>query len=65
MYGDEEVPLTKVINLDISVLQKHYNNCVPDHLVHESDLFESIIHMHDTKVCSTTNTLEMKLKQSV
>ena len=65
IYGKEVVPLTKVINFDISVLQKHYNNHVPDDLVRESELFESIINMYDTKVCSAMNTLEMKLKNSV
>ena len=65
MYGKEVVPLTKVINFDISVLQKHYNNRVPDDLVHKSELFKSIINMYDTKVRSATNTLEMKLKNSV
>ena len=65
MYGDEDVPLTKVINLDISVLQKHYNNCIPDDLVRESEMFESIIQMNDTKIWCATNSLEMKLKQSV
>ena len=65
MYGKEVVPLTKVINFDISVLQKYYNNCVPDDLVCESELFESIINMYDTKVHSAMNTLEMKLKNSV
>ena len=65
IYGKEVVLLTKVINFDISVLQKYYNNCVPDDLVHKSELFESIINMYNTKVCSATNTLEMKLKNSV
>ena len=65
MYGKEVVPLTKVINFNISVLQKHYNNRVPDDLVHKSKLFESIINMYDTKVRSAMNTLEMKLKNSV
>ena len=65
MYGDEVVPLTKVINLDISDLQKHYNNCIPDDLVSESEMFESIIQMDDTKIWSATYSLERKLKQSV
>ena len=36
MYGDNVVPLTKVINLDLSILQKFYESRVPPNLDEES-----------------------------
>ena len=46
MYGQQIIPLTMVINLDLSILQKFYDNKVPHNLDIESEQFETIIAAH-------------------
>ena len=53
MYGDAVVPLTKIINLDLSILQKYYDSRVPPNLDEESRLFEQIICTHNSKFKSS------------
>ena len=65
VYGEEVVPLTKIINLDISILQKHYNNRVPENLSEASLMFGNIISMHENKIHSATNSIGERLKESV
>ena len=65
-YAEQVVPLTKVINYDLSILQKHYHNRVPDNLSEESDLFASILDPHQSNVpgkCGTS--LNAKLQESL
>ena len=66
-YADQVVPLTKVINIDLSILQKHYNNRVPANLQEESDFFQGILDIHQDKISSKTSStsLTSKLKESV
>ena len=64
-YSDQIVPLTKVINLDISVLQKHYNNRVPSNLAEESQFFDGILQLHNDKVQKPGPTIASKLSESL
>ena len=65
MYGDAVVPLTKIINLDLSILQKYYDNRVPQNLHEESRLFEQIICTHNSKFKSSKTSINAKLMESV
>ena len=65
MYGDAVVPLTKIINLDLSILQKYYDNRVPQNLDEESRLFEQIICTHNSKFKSSKTSINAKLIDSV
>ena len=67
-YAGQVVPLTKVINIDISILQKHYKNRVPDNIDDESELFQNILATHQQQLHFTkanTSSLDSKLRQSV
>ena len=57
------MPLTKVINLDISILQKHYNNRVPANLAEESKFFDGILQLHNDKVQKPGPTIASKLSE--
>ena len=65
MYGDAVVPLTKIINLDLSILQKYYDSRVPVNLDAESRLFEQIICSHNSKFKSSKTSINAKLIDSV
>ena len=65
MYGNEIVPLTKVINLDLSILQRHYKNKVPDDLEAESEQFSYIISGHLDKFKTMETSINSKLLESV
>ena len=65
MYGDAVVPLTKIINLDLSILQKYYNSHVPPNLDEESRLFEQIICTHNSKFKSSKTSINAKLIESL
>ena len=65
MYGDAIVPLTKIINLDLSILQKYYDNRVPPNIDEESRLFEQIICSHNSKFKSSKTSINAKLVESV
>ena len=65
MYGDAVVPLTKIINLDLSILQKYYDSCVPANLDEQSRLFEQIICSHNSKFKSSKTSINAKLIESV
>ena len=65
-YAEQVVPLTKVINYDLSILQKHYHNRVPDNLSEESGLFASILDPHQGNVPGKYGTsLNAKLQESL
>ena len=65
MYGDAVVPLTKIINLDLSILQKYYDSRVLPNLDEESRLFEQIICSHNSKFKSSKTSINAKLIESV
>ena len=65
MYGDAVVPLTKIINLDLSILQKYYDSRVLPYLDKESRLFEQIIYTHNSKFKSSKTSINAKLIESV
>ena len=65
MYGDNVVPLTKVINLDLSILQKFYESRVPPNLDEESQQFESIIDSHTSKFKSSNTSINAKIIDNV
>ena len=65
MYGDNVVPLTKVINLDLSILQKFYESRVPPNLDEESQRFESIINSHTSKFKSSNTSINAKIIENV
>ena len=65
MYGDNVVPLTKVINLDLTILQKFYESRVPPNLDEESQLFESIISAHTSKFKSSNTSINAKIIDNV
>ena len=65
MYGDAVVPLTKIINLDLSILQKYYDSRVLPNLDEESRLFEQIICTHNSKFKSSKTSINAKLIESV
>lgn len=45
-YGDQVVPLTSKINMHLTILQKYYNNKIPDDLEREKVIFPQIITQH-------------------
>ena len=65
MYGDNVVPLTKVINLDLSILQKFYESRVPPNLDEESQWFESIIYSHTSKFKLSNTSINAKIIDNV
>ena len=65
MYGDAVVPLTKIINLDLSILQKYYDSRVPPNLDEESRLFEQIICTHNSKFKSSKTSINAKLMELI
>ena len=65
MYGDNVVPLTKVINLDLSILQKFYESRVPPNFDEESQRFESIIYSHTSKFKSSNTSINAKIIDNV
>ena len=65
MYGQQIIPLTKVINLDLSILQKFYDNKVPHNLDIESKWFEAIIAAHTEKVKSSKTSINAKIMDNV
>ena len=65
MYGDAVMPLTKIINLDLSILQKYYDSRVPPNLDEESRLFEQIICTHNSKFKSSKTSINAKLIESI
>ncbi|MCG8622797.1 MAG: hypothetical protein MJE68_12475, partial [Proteobacteria bacterium] len=65
LYGNEIVPLTKLINLDLSILQKHYRNKVPDDLQSESHQFSYIIDGQMEQFNSMKTSINSKLLDSV
>ena len=65
MYGDNVVPLTKVINLDLSILQKFYESRVPPNLDEESQRFESINFAHTSKFKSSNTSINTKIIDNV
>ena len=65
MYGQQIIPLTKVINLDLSILQKFYDNKVPHNLDIESEWFEAIIAAHTEKFKSSKTSINAKIMDNV
>ena len=65
MYGQQIIPLTKVINLDLSILQKFYDNRVPLNLDIESEWFEVIIAAHTEKFKSSNTSINAKIMDNV
>ena len=65
MYGQQIIPLTKVINLDLSILQKFYDNRVPLNLDIESEWFEAIIAAHTEKFKSSNTSINAKIMDNV
>ena len=65
MYGQQIIPLTKVINLDLSILQKFYDNKVPHNLHIESERFEVIIAAHTEKFKSSKTSINAKIMDNV
>ena len=65
MYGDNVVPLTKVINLDLSIFQKFNESRVPLNLDEESQRFESIINSHTSKFKSSNTSTNAKIIENV
>ena len=65
MYGQQIIPLTKVINLDLSILQKFYDNRVPHNLDIESEWFEAIIAAHTKKFKSSNTSINVKIMGNV
>ena len=65
MYGQQIIPLTKVINLDLSILQKFYDNKVPHNLDIESEQFEAIIAAHTEKFKSSKTSINAKIMDNV
>ena len=65
MYGQQIIPLTKVINLDLSILQKFYDNKVPHNLDIESEQFEAIIAAHTEKFKSSKTSINAKIIDNV
>ena len=65
MYGQQIIPLTKVINLDLSILQKFYDNKVPPNLDIESERFEAIIAAHTEKFKSSKTSINAKIMDNV
>ena len=64
MYGDSVVPLTKVININLTILQKHYGNRVPSNLSEESKYFQTILEAKNDTFKSSTS-LNAKVLNSV
>ena len=65
IYGHEIVPLTKLVNVDLSILQKHYKNKVPDDLESEASNFAHIIEGHMAKFQRHEMSINSKLSESV
>ena len=65
MYGQQIIPLTKVINLDLSILQKLYDNKVPHNLDIESERFKAIIAAHTEKFKSSKTSINAKIMDNV
>ena len=65
MYGEQIIPLTKVINLDLSILHKFYDNKVPHNLDIESEWFEMIIAVHTEKFKSSNTSINAKIMDNV
>ena len=64
-YGDEIVPLSRIINLDISILQKYYKNKVLDDIEMEASNFEHILMVHNNKFKTAETSISSKLLDSV
>ena len=64
-YGNEIVPLSRIINLDISILQKYYKNKVPDDIEMEASNFEHILMVHSNKFKTAETSISSKLLDSV
>ena len=65
IYGHEIVPLTKLVNVDLSILQKHYKNKVPDDLEFEASNFAHIIEGHMAQFQRHETSINSKLSESV
>ena len=59
------MPLTKLINVDLSILQRFYKNKVPGDLEEESHNFSYIIDGHYDQFKSTETSINSKLLESV
>ena len=64
MFGESVVPLTKVINIDLTILQKHYGNRVPSNLSEESKYFQTILESKNDTIKNSTS-LNAKVLDSV
>ena len=64
MFGESVVPLTKVINIDLTILQKHYGNRVPSNLSEESKYFQTILESKNDTFKNSTS-LNAKVLDSV
>ena len=65
IYGYEIVPLTKLLNVDLSILQKHYKNKVTDDLKSEASNFPHIIEGHMAQFQRHETSINSKLSESV
>ena len=65
IYGQQIIPLTKVINLDLSILQKFYDNKVPHNLDIESERLEATIAAHTEKFKSSKTSINAKIMDNV
>ena len=64
-YGAEIVPLSRIINLDTSILQKYYQNKIPDDLECKALNFQHIINIHSSKFKTDETSINLKLMESV
>ena len=67
-YNGQVVPLTSKINLHLAILQKHYNNKIPDNCEEESILFSEIITSHRERFSQydcAKDKLGVKLQEKV
>ena len=65
-YAGQVVPLSKVINIDLSILQKYFNNKVPDNITVESQFFQNILAVHQQTLASRhPSSLTSKLHESL
>ena len=61
-YGEEIVPMSRIINLDISILQKYYKNKVLDDIEMEAS---NLIMVHTNKFKTAETSVSSKLLDSV
>ena len=59
------IPLTRKINLHLSILQKYYQNKIPEHIESESTNFQSIIDKHYQRYDIKERSIQTMLKDRI